>query len=134
MKDKTSFFTRGFLQSAFFTFISRISGFIRDIFIAAFLGAGIFSDMFIIAFKLPNLFRRITAEGALTSAFLPIYSKLKEHNDDVFAFVYFKNILYRLTITLFIVMLVLQIIMPYVVYFLAPGFADDDEVKVNLLL
>ena len=55
MKDKTSFFIRGFTQSAFFIFISRISGFLRDIFIAAFLGAGIFSDMFIIAFKLPNL-------------------------------------------------------------------------------
>ena len=129
MKDKTSFFIRGFTESAFFTFISRITGFIRDIFIAAFLGAGIFSDMFLIAFKLPNLFRRITAEGALTSAILPIYSKLKEHNGDVFAFVYFKNILYRVSITLFILMTILQIIMPFVVYFLAPGFADDKEVR-----
>lgn len=78
MKDKTSFFIRGFTQSAILTFLSRISGFVRDIFIAAFLGAGVFSDIFLIAFKLPNLFRRITAEGALTSAFLPIYSKLIE--------------------------------------------------------
>ena len=75
MKDKTFFFIRGFTQSAILTFFSRISGFIRDIFIAAFLGAGIFSDIFLIAFKLPNLFRRITAEGALTSACLPIYTK-----------------------------------------------------------
>ena len=79
-KNKTSFFLRGFTQSAFLTTISRISGFIRDIFIAGFLGAGIFSDIFLIAFKLPNLFRRITAEGALTSSFLPIYSKLKTQN------------------------------------------------------
>ena len=86
MKNKTSFFIRGFTESAFFTFVSRISGFIRDIFIATFLGAGIFSDVFIIAFKLPNLFRRITAEGALTSAFLPIYSKLKEHSGAFFCF------------------------------------------------
>ena len=132
MKDKTSFFIRGFTQSAFFTFISRISGFIRDIFIAAFLGAGIFSDMFIIAFKLPNLFRRITAEGALTSAFLPIYYKLKEHDGDVIAFVYFKNILYRVAITLFVIMTVLQIFMPFIVYFLAPGFADDKEVSSQI--
>ncbi len=132
MKDKTSFFIRGFTQSAFFTFISRISGFIRDIFIAAFLGAGIFSDMFIIAFKLPNLFRRITAEGALTSAFLPIYSKLKEHNGDVIAFVYFKNILYRVSIILFVIMFVLQIVMPFIVYFLAPGFADNKEVASQI--
>jgi putative peptidoglycan lipid II flippase len=48
MKDKNSFFIRGFAQSAILTFMSRISGFIRDIFIAAFLGAGIFSDIFFI--------------------------------------------------------------------------------------
>ena len=90
-KNKTSFFIRGFTQSAFLTVISRISGFIRDIFIAGFLGAGIFSDIFLIAFKLPNLFRRITAEGALTSAFLPIYSKLKIQNGEVLAFIYFKE-------------------------------------------
>ena len=46
MKDKTSFFIRGFTQSATLTFLSRISGFMRDIFIAAFLGAGLFSDIF----------------------------------------------------------------------------------------
>ena len=128
MKNKTSFFIRGFTETAFITFVSRITGFIRDIFIAAFLGAGIFSDIFIIAFKLPNLFRRITAEGALTSAFLPIYSKLKEHSGDVFAFAYFKNILYRVAITLFFIMTILQIIMPFIVHFLAPGFADNNEV------
>jgi len=134
MKDKTSFFIRGFTETAFFTFVSRISGFIRDIFIAAFLGAGIFSDIFIIAFKLPNLFRRITAEGALTSAFLPIYSKLKEHKGDVFAFVYFKNILYQVSISLLVIMTILQIIMPFVVYFLAPGFADNKEVTSQIII
>ena len=90
-KNKSSFFIIGFTQSAFLTVISRISGFIRDIFIAGFLGAGIFSDIFLIAFKLPNLFRRITAEGALTSAFLPIYSKLKIQNGGFLAFIYFKK-------------------------------------------
>ena len=133
MKNKTSFFIRGFTESAFFTFVSRISGFIRDIFIAAFLGAGIFSDIFIIAFKLPNLFRRITAEGALTSAFLPIYSKLKEHKGDVFAFVYFKKFLYQVSISLFVTMTILQIIMPFVIYFLAPGFADNKEVTSQII-
>ena len=73
MKKPSSIFIKGFKHTAFITFLSRITGFIRDVFIAAFLGAGIHSDIFLIAFKLPNLFRRITAEGALTSAFLPIY-------------------------------------------------------------
>ena len=127
-KNKTFFFIRGFTQSAFLTVISRISGFVRDIFIAGFLGAGIFSDIFLIAFKLPNLFRRITAEGALTSAFLPIYSKLKIQNGEVIAFVYFKNVLYRVVIYLFILMLLFQIIMPFVIHILAPGFVDNDNV------
>ena len=89
-KNKTSFFLTGFTQSAFLTTISRISGYIRDVFIAAFLGAGIFSDIFFISFKLPNLFRRITAEGALTSSFLPIYAKLKSQNGDDIAIKYLR--------------------------------------------
>ena len=71
MKNKSSLFIKGFKHTALITFLSRITGFIRDVFLASFLGAGIHSDIFIIAFKLPNLFRRITAEGALTSALLP---------------------------------------------------------------
>ena len=57
------FFLRGFRINAIFTFISRISGFVRDMFFAHFLGAGLHSDIFFIATKLPNLFRRITAEA-----------------------------------------------------------------------
>ena len=56
------------------TAISRIFGFMRDIIFAHFLGAGAAADAFVLAFKLPNLFRRLTAEGALTNAFLPAYS------------------------------------------------------------
>ena len=104
MKDKTSFFIRGFTQSATLTFLSRISGFMRDIFIAAFLGAGVFSDIFLIAFKLPNLFRRITAEGALTSAFLPIYSKLIEKKGKIFADKFLKKFIFRAATFLFLLM------------------------------
>ena len=127
-KIKTSFFIKGFTQSAFLTVVSRISGFVRDIFIAGFLGAGIFSDIFLIAFKLPNLFRRITAEGALTSAFLPIYSKLKEQNGEVLAFIYFKKVFFRVVISLFILMIIFQIIMPFIIHFLAPGFMNNEDV------
>ena len=52
MKDKTYFFIKGFTQSATLTFLSRISGFMRDIFIAAFLGAGVYSDIFLIGVSL----------------------------------------------------------------------------------
>ncbi len=132
-KNKIFFFLRGFTQSAFMTILSRISGFFRDIFLAAFLGAGIFSDIFLIAFKLPNLFRRITAEGALTSAFLPIYSKLKIQNGDEFAFMYFKNIMLKVIICLIALMIIFQIVMPFIVYFLAPGFMNNKEVINDII-
>ena len=127
-KNKTSFFIKGFTQTALLTVISRISGFARDIFIAGFLGAGIFSDIFLIAFKIPNLLRRITAEGALTSALLPIYSKLKEQNGEVLAFIYFKKVFFRVVISLFILMIIFQIIMPFIIHFLAPGFINNEDV------
>ena len=57
-----------------FTGISRILGFVRDIFIAAFIGAGPIADAFFVAFRLPNLFRRLFAEGAFNAAFVPLYA------------------------------------------------------------
>ena len=70
------------LKKAIFTnssgiLVSRILGFIRDLFTASILGANIYSDIFFVAFKLPNLFRRIFAEGAFTQAFIPAYAKSK---------------------------------------------------------
>ena len=64
----------------FFTSISRIFGFLRDIFIANFLGTGLIADIFFVAFRFPNTFRRIFSEGALNSAFIPIYTKLIKEN------------------------------------------------------
>ena len=56
------------------TLVSRVLGFLRDILIAAFLGAGSIADVFFVAFKLPNFFRRLFAEGAFSAAFVPIFS------------------------------------------------------------
>ena len=134
MIDKNSFFIKGFTQSAIFTLFSRITGFIRDIFIATFLGAGVSSDIFFIAFKLPNLFRRITAEGALTSAVVPIYSKLKEQKNKLLADKFLKTVILKLSVLLCIVVLIFQIMMPFVVYFLAPGFSDDNIVINNIIM
>ncbi|MDC1067424.1 murein biosynthesis integral membrane protein MurJ, partial [Alphaproteobacteria bacterium] len=134
MKDKNSFFITGFAQSAILTFMSRISGFIRDIFIAAFLGAGIFSDIFFIAFKLPNLFRRITAEGALTSAVVPIYSKLKEQKSKFLADKYLRSLILKLAILLCIIVIIFQIIMPFVVHFLAPGFSNNSGIMNQIIV
>ena len=58
-----------------YTLLSRITGFFRDMVLANFLGAGLISDAFFVAFKLPNLFRSLFAEGAFTSAFVPMLSQ-----------------------------------------------------------
>ena len=64
---------------SFFTLLSRVLGYLRDILIAIFLGASIFADAFFVAFRLPNTFRRLFAEGTFNAAFIPSYvsEKLK---------------------------------------------------------
>ncbi|MCH1569080.1 MAG: hypothetical protein L7U47_06675, partial [Alphaproteobacteria bacterium] len=57
------------------TLASRITGFVRDIFLAALMGAGPLAEIFVIAFRLPNLFRRLFAEGAFNAAFVPLFSQ-----------------------------------------------------------
>ena len=115
---------------SFFTIISRILGYLRDILIAIFLGASIFADAFFVAFRLPNTFRRLFAEGTFNAAFIPSYTSAKSKNqkegkkfaDNVF------NLL--LLILLFIVTLA-EIFTPFLVYLIAPGFVVDN-IKFNL--
>ena len=101
------------------TGISRIFGFIRDMLIARVLGAGRLSDIFLAAFKLPNLFRDLLGEGALSAIFIPMYTDLKK--DDNFA----KNVFSWLMTILLGITIVFEIFMPLVVWILAPGFAED---------
>ena len=65
---------KAFISFGFWTAISRVFGFIRDILLAAAFGAGPVSDAFFVAFKLPNMFRRLVAEGALVQSFIPTFS------------------------------------------------------------
>ena len=117
---------------SFFTLISRILGYIRDILIAIFLGASIFADAFFVAFRLPNTFRRLFAEGTFNAAFIPSYTstkiedakKGKKFADDVLSSL--------LLILLFIVTLV-EIFTPYLIYIIAPGFLDN-QIKFNLAI
>lgn len=101
------------------TGISRIFGFIRDMLIARVLGAGRLSDIFLAAFKLPNLFRDLLGEGALSAIFIPMYTDLKK--DDNFA----KNVFSWLMMILLGITIIFEILMPIVVWILAPGFAED---------
>ena len=100
-------------------FSSRILGFVRDLLSASILGANIYSDIFFTAFKLPNLFRRIFAEGAFTQSFLPSFAK--EKNKPKFAFkvfVYFLSIILLLTIFI-------NIFSYEVTSLIAPGFSQE---------
>lgn len=101
------------------TGISRIFGFVRDMLIARFLGAGRMSDIFFAAFKLPNLFRDLLGEGALSAIFIPMYTDMKK--DEGFA----KNVFSWLMVILLGITIIFEIFMPIVIWALAPGFSED---------
>jgi putative peptidoglycan lipid II flippase len=115
---------------SFFTLISRILGYLRDILIAFFLGASIFADAFFVAFRLPNTFRRLFAEGTFNAAFIPSYTSARIENKKKgkkFA----DDILGSLLLILILIVTVVEIFTPYLVYIIAPGFVEN-EVKFNL--
>ena len=115
---------------SFYTLISRALGYLRDILIAIFLGASIYADAFFVAFRLPNTFRRLFAEGTFNAAFIPSYTSEKikgKKNGKKFA----DNILTLLTVVLFFIVLLVEIFTPYFVYLIAPGFYSNVE-KFNL--
>jgi putative peptidoglycan lipid II flippase len=117
---------------SFFTIISRLLGYLRDILIAIFLGTGPLADTFFVAFRIPNTFRRLFSEGAFNSAFVPSYaSELSQGKDqsDKFA----NNVFNLLILGLFILVLVIEIFMPIFVFLIAPGF-DGDNHKMDLAI
>ena len=109
------------------TFLSRISGLIRDFFVAKYLGAGMLSDCFLTAFRIPNLFRSIFAEGAFNSAFIPIFSGILYGEDKHKAKEFCKSIFALLFYILLIFTLICELFMPQVVQIFAPGFSANQE-------
>ncbi len=107
------------------TMISRVLGFARDILIAATLGAGLVADAFFVAFKLPNFFRRLFAEGAFNAAFVPIFSELLEREGREQARAFAEQALSVLLLTLMLFVSLLQAAMPWAMLGFAPGFAAD---------
>jgi len=111
---------------SFFTFISRILGYIRDIMLAFTLGTSWISDAFFIAYRLPNMFRRIFAEGAFSAAFVPLFSnKLAEDKNKSIFFA--SNALSILVIILLLLCLGMELAMAGVTDILAYGFKDYPE-------
>ncbi len=113
----------GFLTVGAWTLLSRVLGFVRDILIAAYLGSGPIAEAFLIAFSLPNMFRRFFAEGAFNMAFVPMFSKKLEGGDGAEKFA--NDAFSGLAAILIVFTLIAQVFMPWLVLAMASGFADD---------
>lgn len=107
--------------------VSRILGFIRDILMATALGAGPITDAFVIAFRLPNMFRRLVAEGAFSAAFIPLFSRELKENPKEVALEFASHALGFLTGFLIIFSALFMLFMPFLMQYLAPGFEVGGE-------
>ena len=115
----------GFLTVGLWTLLSRVFGFVRDVAIAAYLGAGPVAEAFLIAFSLPNMFRRFFAEGAFNMAFVPIFAKKLENDEDALAFA--RNAASWLGMFLFAFSALAHLAMPWLVMAMAYGFRGDER-------
>ena len=119
---------------SFFTLLSRVLGYFRDLLIAIYLGSGPIADAFFVAFRIPNTFRRLFSEGTFNAAFVPSYSseliKGKKQSQK-----FAKNIFNLLAVGLLFLVLIIEIFMPWFILLIAPGFienSDKFELTVNL--
>jgi putative peptidoglycan lipid II flippase len=115
----------GFLTVGFWTMLSRILGFVRDIMIASYLGAGPVAEAFLIAFSLPNMFRRFFAEGAFNMAFVPMFSKKLQGDEDATSFA--RDAFAGLASILIVFTVFATIAMPWLVIAMASGFMADER-------
>jgi putative peptidoglycan lipid II flippase len=130
MKLYKSFATVGGL-----TLLSRVFGFMRDILIAATLGSGWVADAFVVAFRFPNLFRRLFGEGAFNSAFVPIFAKKIEGEGKEAARSFAEEAMAGLVFILLILTIFAELTMPFLMYGLAPGFdAQPEKFDLAVLL
>ena len=118
----------GFFTVGIWTLLSRILGFVRDIMIAGYLGTGLVAEAFLVAFSLPNLFRRFFAEGAFNMAFVPIFSKKLESNDDPAQFA--QDAFAGMACLLTVFTTIGIIAMPALVAAMASGFMADDRFEL----
>ncbi len=115
------------------TLLSRILGFIRDVLIARFFGAGFTSDAFFVAFRIPNLLRRLFAEGSLSMAFVSVFTEQLVRNGKQEAIRFASSALKLLSVILVLVSLIGILLSPVIIRLLAPGFLDHPE-KLSLTI
>jgi putative peptidoglycan lipid II flippase len=118
---------RGVATVGAMTAVSRVLGFARDVLIAAVLGTSYAADAFFVAFRVPNMFRRLFAEGAFDAAFIPLFAKRLHAESQESARAFAAQALSCLTLLLVVFTILGEITMPWLMLLLAPGFADDPE-------
>src|SRR6201993_3565791 len=121
-------FARAVRTVAGLTMVSRVLGFARDLLTADILGAGPVADAFIVAFKLPNLFRRLFAEGAFSAAFVPLFARELEGEGREAALVFARQAHACLLMVLVPLTLLMMLAMPAVIWVMAPGFTSDKSI------
>lgn len=114
-----------------FTMVSRLSGFARDVIMANLIGAGMLADVWAVAFKLPNFFRRIFAEGAFNAAFIPSFASILTADGREKALDFAGEVMSVLLVVLLVLNALVIVFMPWVTHLFAPGWADDAD-KFNL--
>lgn len=115
---------RAFATVGGLTMLSRVLGFVRDILIAAVLGTGVVADAFFVAFRFPNLFRRLFGEGAFNSAFVPLFAKKLEGEGKEAARTFAEEAMSGLVFVLVLLSIACMLAMPWLMYVIAPGFID----------
>ena len=119
---------------SFFTLISRVLGYIRDVLIAIYLGSGPLADAFFVAFRIPNTFRILFSEGTFNAAFVPSYSSklaVNKKRAENFA----TSIFNLLSIGLLFLVLIIEIFMPLFVILIAPGFNENlEKLEITIYL
>lgn len=118
-------FAKDALTVGAMTMLSRVMGFLRDMLMAAILGTGPVAAAFIVALRIPNLFRRIFAEGAFNSAFVPLYNKKHEQMGEQAATEFASHAMSGLVLVLLLLTAIFEIFMPYLLSGIAWGFVDN---------
>jgi putative peptidoglycan lipid II flippase len=122
---------RSILTVGGWTLLSRGAGFARDVMMAAYLGAGPVAEAFLVAFSLPNMFRRFFAEGAFNMAFVPMFSKKLEGGEDAQGFA--RDAFNGLAAVLIVFSILGTLAMPWLVWLMASGFAGDERFDLAVL-
>ncbi len=127
MQNQNTQIARGAAVISAATFVSRILGFVRDVVIAFALGAGPLADAFFVAFRIPNLLRRLFAEGSLTMAFVPVFTRIKQEEGLDAAFVLARSTLAWLLLVLGLITMLAMLGAGPLTMLIAPGFIQDQE-------